>query len=77
MAGFTSGDGKFWVNLSKNRDIIRNKIKYTVQLRFKITQHSRDLLLLQSLIYYSNCGLIRKNVSYTGFMLTKLSDITY
>lgn len=34
--------------------------KHQVILAFKITQHSRDKLLMENLISYFNCGILEK-----------------
>jgi hypothetical protein len=47
LAGFTSGDGSF--------DIIIKKTGFSVSCRFRITQHSRDTQLINSIIKYLNC----------------------
>jgi hypothetical protein len=75
MAGFTSGDGSFYITIRKNLD---SKLGYRIELGFSITQHSRDLYLLEKFIIYFNCGRIKKDnrnpVHY--FMVSKAKDIT-
>ena len=44
LAGFTSGEGCFYVLVSKSSKI--------VQLVFQITQHSRDKKLIENLNYF-------------------------
>lgn len=68
MAGFTSGDGGFLVHLNQNN---------VVQLRLKISQHSRDRLLLKSFISYFDCGIISKDTGYTDFLVGNFIDIYY
>nr|QCW06905.1 hypothetical protein [Drechslerella brochopaga] len=48
IAGFTSGDGGFMIQIQKS---LTNKVGEKVWLRFKISQHSRDLILLKSFIH--------------------------
>ena len=55
IAGFTSGDGGFMVQTQKS---LTNNAVDKVWLRFKISQHSRDLILLKSFIEYFDCGNI-------------------
>lgn len=45
MGGFTSGDGCFYVRVSKNS---KYNTGFLVELKFKISQHTRDLELLQN-----------------------------
>lgn len=46
LAGFSSGERSFFVHIAKS------KLGETVQLRFNITQYSRDELLIKSLVEY-------------------------
>jgi hypothetical protein len=80
IAGFASGEACFLVSISKSN---RNKIGQVVQLIFKLSQHNRDKVLLESIIKYLNCGIIfyhSKNafvltVSNFGDIATKLIPI--
>ena len=49
-----------------------------VQLRFILTQHSRDELLIQSLVSYFGCGRYKphNNQDLGDFVITKLEDLT-
>lgn len=60
IAGFTSGDGCFWIGISKKST---PKPREYAQLGFKITQHVRDEVLLRSLIDYFGCGCIMNSPS--------------
>lgn len=53
LAGFTSGEGCFLIRILKSPDY---KGGAQVILRFQITQHSRDTLLMESLMEYLDCG---------------------
>jgi len=75
LAGFTAGEGSFSVNISRNSGY---KTGYLVNLRFQLSQHSRDENLLISLIDYFGCGQyysLRGTQSRGDFVVTKLSDI--
>ena len=48
ISGFVSGDGNFDVRVTQST----NKIGYRIQLRFRITQHERDLKLMENIIKY-------------------------
>jgi len=53
------------------------KTGYRVVLRFQITQHNRDIPLLNSFITYLECGRVESfNPSASNFVVTKFSDIT-
>ena len=74
LAGFTEGEGCFYVNISKSK---LYKIGFVVQLYFQITQHGRDAVLMDNIKNYLNCGFIkiRKNQDCMDFIVTKYSDI--
>ena len=55
MAGFTSGEGCFTVNLKKSP---ANKTGVQVLLHFSLTQHSRDEQQLKSFEAYFGCGKV-------------------
>lgn len=52
ISGFTSGDGGFDLKISEK------KPKYRVGLRFRITQHIRDVHLLRLIGEYLGCGKV-------------------
>uniref|UniRef100_UPI0022FD461E hypothetical protein n=1 Tax=Drechslerella dactyloides TaxID=74499 RepID=UPI0022FD461E len=76
VSGFTDGEGYFGVEISKSSN---SKSGYSVQLKFVITQNIRDLLLLESLIKYFNCGNLiidsRKSNSGVYYRVTSFKDI--
>lgn len=53
------------------------KIGSKIQLIFKLTQHSRDDQLMNSLVQYLGCGSynVRSGGSACDFFVTKFSDI--
>jgi hypothetical protein len=55
MAGFTSGDGSFSVGIWPSS----TKLNSSVSLEFKLTQHNRYKVLLESFIAYFGCGEVR------------------
>nr|YP_010130230.1 LAGLIDADG endonuclease [Clavaria fumosa]QPZ51131.1 LAGLIDADG endonuclease [Clavaria fumosa] len=74
IAGFVIGEGNFDIRIAQQSS---NKIGYRVQLRFRISQHERDLKLMESLIKYLGCGKIYKYTNQSAIVLTifKFSDI--
>jgi hypothetical protein len=54
VSGFTDGEGCFSVEIFKSKG---SKLGYAVNLRFILTQHSRDHSLMKSFINYFNCPL--------------------
>jgi hypothetical protein len=67
VTGFVNGEGTFDVKISNSK----NKIGYSVQLRFRIPQHDRDTKLIELLIQYfgSNCGVLEKHTKYPAVSL--------
>ena len=72
VAGFTSGEGCFIVDISKCKS---TKIGYSVNLRIMISQHARDEQLLRSLINYLNCGKLHKNNNCFNLTIRKFADL--
>lgn len=52
VSGFAAGEGSFSINVLK----FNNKAGVQIQLKFKLTQHTRDEELVKSLINYLDCG---------------------
>lgn len=75
LAGFVSGEGCFFVTIKKSDKYLLGE---SVQLRFQITQHSRDEQLLRSLISYLGCGRysFSQGRDWGDFVVTKFSDLT-
>ena len=74
MAGFCTGESNFFITVQKSK----SKSGLTTSLRFSISQHSRDLLLLESFINFFNCGYVAnyKNRLICEFIVTKIDHIT-
>ena len=74
MAGFTTGDGSFYLVIRANK---LNKIPRT-DIGFSVTQHTRDMLLLKNFITFFNCGRIKKDSRYSihYYVVTNIKDIT-
>ena len=73
LAGFTSGEGCFFINFIKTK----TRFGVVVHLVFQLTQHSRDEKLMKSLIKYLNCGYIYKIGEILIFKVTKFDDIAH
>lgn len=52
LAGFTEGEACFYVSINKSK----TTTGFAVQLKFLITQHSRDKQLMKYLVTYLGCG---------------------
>lgn len=68
-------EGCFFVGIQKSKT---QKIGFDVQLKFILTQHSRDTELMKSIIKYLDCGNYRvRNKEQAGdFSVAKFSDIS-
>ena len=75
LAGFTSGEGNFGVWLLNSK---KSKLGVVVQLQFSISQHLRDLDLINSFIDIFKCGNLKQHVKYNAieYRVTNFSDIT-
>jgi hypothetical protein len=75
LAGFVSGEGCFSVHIFTSA---KSRLGKAVQLKFTITQHRRDLKLMNSLIKYLDCGIIvlGKEKSSGEFIVTSFEDIS-
>ena len=72
IAGFTSGEGCFFVQVRKHSD----RPGYQIQLIFKVSQHFRDEQIMKSLIEYFDCGNIYKDKNGTiNYRVQRFSDI--
>jgi len=72
LAGFVIAEGCFFVNTQKSAT---HKLKKSVQLEFNVTQHSRDELLVKSLINFLSCGNAYKDKNVYRYRVTKFLDL--
>jgi LAGLIDADG endonuclease len=74
IAGFFTGEGCFFINISKSNN---RKLGYSILLQIIVGQHSRDKLLMNSLISTLGCGIISKrfNQDLITIRITKFEDI--
>ena len=72
LAGFVTAEGCFFVNIQKSAT---HKLKKSVQLEFNVTQHSRDELLVKSLINFFSCGNAYKDKNVYRYWVTKFLDL--
>jgi hypothetical protein len=73
ISGFVSAEGNFDVRIPK----LNSKLGYRVQLRFRITQHYRDKILLENIIKYLGSGKLYIYPNYTAvsLVIVNFSDI--
>lgn len=74
ISGFVSAEGNFDVRMPSTN----SKLGYRVQLRFRISQHSRDLRLMEKIVEYFGSGKIYKYGGKSAVSLTivDFTDIT-
>jgi hypothetical protein len=74
LAGFVEGEGSFMVS---TLDSSTHVLGVQTQLRFRISQHNRDKILMKSLVDYLNCGnyQLYSNRDLGEFVVTGFSDI--
>lgn len=74
LSGFISAEGNFDVRIPSTN----SKLGYRVQLRFRISQHSRDHILMQKIVDYLGSGKIYKYAGKSAISLTivDFKDIT-
>ena len=67
LAGFCSGECNFFITISRSY----------AWLRFSISQDVRDILLLENIVNFFNCGYVSKykNRKVCEFVVTKIDDI--
>lgn len=73
VAGFATGGSNFFIAVQNSK----TKSGVSVSLRFSISQHSRDLLLLESLVNFFGCGYVAKYDKrlLCEFIVTKIDEI--
>ena len=74
LGGFAEGEGCFFVVI---QNYSSSKTGFSISLRFQITQHIRDIVLMQSLVDFLGCGQIikRPDGKSVDFKVTKFSEL--
>ena len=75
ISGFVSAEGNFDVRMPSTN----SKLGYRVQLRFRISQHSRDLILMEKIVEFFGSGKIYKyggGKSAISLTIVDFTDIT-
>lgn len=66
ISGFVSAEGNFDIRIPSTK----SKLGYRVQLRFRISQHDRDLKLMENIVEYFGSGKIYKYSGKSAISLT-------
>ena len=74
ISWFASGEGCFLVTLIKTTS---NQLGYWVQLSFQLTQHTRDIELINNLKEYLDCGqtTVYDDHNFIKYVVSNISDI--
>lgn len=76
ISGFVSAEGNFDVRIP----VTNSKLGYRVQLRFRVTQHNRDIQLMNKIVEYFNTGKVynyngRSAINITIVDFTAITEI--
>lgn len=71
LIGFVEGEGCFMVIAQESK----NKTTHNISLRFTITQHVRDSVLIDSFLNYLGCGRCYSSRNEVTFIVSTFSDI--
>lgn len=58
VVGFVDGEGCFHIGIFKNQEL---RLGFQVLLEFVVTQHRRDVKVLESIRGFFKCGVVRVN----------------
>jgi hypothetical protein len=74
VAGFITAEGSFFISLYANE---KRKAGYAISLAFSLSQHLKDIELLDRLAIFLDCGIVRRSSNRdTGeLVITKSSDL--
>lgn len=75
IVGFINAEGSFYIYIGKSASY---SLGYKVQLRLRISQHIRDLRIIESLLKTLNCGRLYKYPNGKAVVVTivKFNDLT-
>ena len=74
LSGYITAEGSFFISLYKSE---RRKAGYAVSLVFSLSQHVKDIELLERFVKYLACGTVRKTNTRESaeWIITKSEDI--
>lgn len=72
LRGFISGEGNFTIRIIESKT---HNLGYQVGLRFRVTQHCKDRLLMESIKNYFKCGHLSDRGDIIDFQVTAIKDI--
>lgn len=77
LTGFIDGEGCFIINIQEWISSVNGNVKWKVWLTMFITQHSRDISIMENIVKYLDCGqvLIRSNQPAVDYKVGRLDNI--
>jgi hypothetical protein len=72
VAGFTTGEGSFFIKIYPSK----TKLGEAVLLQFQLVQHTRDESLIISISAYLDCGRVTVLTDAVYLHVTKFTDLT-
>jgi len=74
LSGFITAEGSFFISIYSNED---RKVGYAISLVFSLSQHIKDIELLERFVGYLSCGTVRKSNTRESaeWIITKSEDI--
>jgi hypothetical protein len=79
LTGFIDAEGSFLISIRKNKNLPSDKIGWNIELRFQISLHIKDIVLLEKFKGYFGVGFVNKEgenvVKYRVNSIKDLSNI--
>lgn len=72
LIGFVEGEGSFMITIQESKS---KKTTDNISLRFSMTQHSKDLVLLDNISKYLGCGKLYFSRNEVNLIVSTFSDI--
>ena len=73
IVGFVDGEGCFHIGIAKNEKL---SLKFQVLLEFTITQHRRDVKVLENIKSFFKCGVVRiSHGDIMSYRVRRVSDL--
>ena len=74
LSGFITAEGSFFISIYSNKD---RKVGYAISLVFSLSQHIKDIELLEIFVEYISCGVVRKSNTrgIAEWIITKSEDL--
>ncbi len=74
LSGFITAEGSFFISLYANE---KRKAGYSVSLVFSLSQHIKDVELLERLAKFLGCGIVRRanNRDTAEWIITRFDDL--